>query len=159
MPAPPRTGSDAPLLGAAAIRRTRRSLLALIVAIVAIATAAHHLAPMHAGGAIAGGGTDLPMAPGPHHGGAMHGAPHGTAEGEAPAPPQSDHAMPAMAMCLGTVLGGFVLAYVGAVIRAPRARRRRARRPQVPRAGAPRTGRAACRDGPPVFLRLQVLRT
>ncbi len=143
-----------PLLGAAAIRRVRRSLLALIVALITVTTVAHHLLPEHAGMPVAGGGTA--PAGHAHHGGA---AAHGEHAGHDDAPMQLDHAMPAMAMCLGVLGGGFVLLYVGAVVRTPRSRRRRTAAPRGLRRSGRLPGRAACRDGPPTFLRLQVLRT
>lgn len=73
---------------------------------------------------------------------------------------QHDHAMPVAAACLGVIDGVFVLAYVGAIVAVRRPRRRRPRRRAallLRRSVAP--GRQPCRDGPPPYLRLQVLRT
>lgn len=170
------SGPSAPRLGAAAIRRAPRRLLAVIVALLTLATVTHHLLPEHDGMLGAGG---APAPTGALHGGAATHEPahhataspsssaaHGDAAAspaghqhhdEAPAP-RSEHAMPVMVACLGIVGAGFLLAYVGAVIRV---RRSRPRRPAAARAGRRSTrlpGRAACRDGPPIFLRLQVLR-
>lgn len=130
-------------------------MLAVIVALLVFSTAAHHLVPAHAGMPMPGGAGSPSMPGMPHHAGAAH---HGMPQADAPLAPRSDQAMPVMAMCLGVVLAGFVLAYVGAILRTPRTRRRTTPARQAIRA-ARWSGRAACRDGPPVFLRLQVLRT
>ncbi len=110
-------------------RRGARRALAAAAMVLAVATALHHAMPAHAA---------MPGMDGMQH----------------------DHAAPAMAMCLGVVEGAFLLAVVGGVVRLRRPRVRRplrARRPAV--RPATRAGRPPCRDGPPPFLRLQVLRT
>jgi hypothetical protein len=136
----------------------------LLVALLTVATVTHHLLPEHS--AAMGAGEMQTPAGATHHAAPMgsdHASSHAAAtiglphHGEAPAP-RPDHAMPVMVACLGIVGGGFVLAYVGAVVRVRRPRRPRAAPSRSIRRAGPLPGRAACRDGPPIFLRLQVLR-
>lgn len=74
--------------------------------------------------------------------------------------PPHDHAMPIASACLGVIDSAFVLAYVGAIVAVRRPRRlRRARQVAQPRSRVQAAGRQPCRDGPPPYLRFQVLRT
>lgn len=106
----------------------RRRIATLLITLVAAATLAHHLLPEHA---------------------AMPGMGHG------------DSSMPVAAPCLGVVESGLLLAPVGGVILLARQRSRRRAVERAPR-GARQLGPAPPvpppQSGPPLFLRIAVLR-